>query len=94
MKYRSRSEIIALILQTANKGATKTRIMYGAYLSFAQVKEYLAFLQSKGLLTYEEGTSLYRLTAKGLQCLSTFEDMNDMIGLTTNNSLEQIPIIG
>ncbi|MGA2665673.1 MAG: winged helix-turn-helix domain-containing protein, partial [Nitrososphaerales archaeon] len=29
MKYRSRSEIIAMILQAANNGATKTRIMYG-----------------------------------------------------------------
>jgi predicted transcriptional regulator len=92
MKYRSRSEIISLILQTANKGATKTRIMYGAYLSHSQLKEYLEFLQGKGLLACEEGTSLYKLTAKGLQCLGTFEEMNDMISLAEDKPLDQIAI--
>lgn len=92
MKYRSRSEIISLILQTANNGATKTRIMYGAYLSYAQLKEYLEFLQGKGLLAYEEGTSLYKLTEKGLQMLGAFENMNDMISLTEDKPLDQVAI--
>jgi predicted transcriptional regulator len=82
MKYRSRSEIIAMILQAANNGATKTRIMYGAYLSYAQVKEYLEFLQNKKLLSYEEGTSQYRLTEKGLQFLRVFDQISDMISVT------------
>jgi predicted transcriptional regulator len=85
MKYRSRSDIISLILQTANNGATKTRIMYGAYLSYAQLKEYLEFLQSKELLSYEQGTSLYRLTAKGLECLTAMEEMNEIISLEPSN---------
>ena len=93
MKYRSRSDIICLILQTANNGATKTRIMYGAYLSYSQLKEYLQFLLSKQLLKYEEGTGMYSLTAKGLQCMSTFEEMNEIISLE-GSSLEQAPVIG
>jgi len=44
VKYRSRTDIIAMILQAVINGATKTRIMYGAYLSYAQVKEYLSFM--------------------------------------------------
>ena len=40
MKYRSRTEIVSAMLRIANRGATKTRIMYGAYLSYAQVMEY------------------------------------------------------
>ena len=94
MKYRSRSEIIAMILQTANKGATKTRIMYAAYLSYAQLKEYLQFLQSKGLLSYEEGTSLFRLTEKGLEYLSTFDKISDMISVSGTRSLDQMAILG
>jgi len=82
MKYRSRSEIIAMILQAANKGATKTRIMYGAYLSYAQLKEYLEFLQGKDLLRYEEGTQLYRLTEKGLQFLRAFDQISEMVSVT------------
>jgi predicted transcriptional regulator len=93
MKYRSRSEIIGLILQTANKGATKTRIMYGAYLSFSQVKEYVGFLQSRGLLIYEEGTSLYRLTEKGLHFMGAIEEINDVIAVGESNSVEEAAIV-
>jgi predicted transcriptional regulator len=31
MKYRSRSEIVALILEAANGGSTRTKIMYKAF---------------------------------------------------------------
>ena len=41
MKYRSRTDIVSQILEAANGGATKTKIMYEAYLSYAQPKEYL-----------------------------------------------------
>ena len=44
MKYRSRTEIVSMILEAANGGATKTRIMYKAFLSYAQLKEYLSVL--------------------------------------------------
>lgn len=70
-----------MILQAANKGATKTRIMYGAYISYAQVKEYLAFLLKKDLIKYEEGTGVYKLTEKGLQYLRAFDQINEIISL-------------
>ncbi len=41
MKYRSRTEITVLILEAANGGATKTKIMYKSFLSYAQLKEVL-----------------------------------------------------
>ena len=40
MKYRSRTEIVAMILEAANGGATKTKIMYNAYLSYNQVRNF------------------------------------------------------
>jgi len=79
MKYRSRTDIIAMILKAAVNGATKTRIMYGAYISYAQVKEYLAFLSEKNLIWYEEGTGLYRLTETGMRLLTTFEGISELI---------------
>jgi predicted transcriptional regulator len=85
MKYRSRSEIISMILQAANNGATKTRIMYGAYLSYAQLKEYLEFLQQRELLTYEQGTQLYKLTQKGMHYLRAFDEINSMISVNGTN---------
>ena len=42
MKNRSRTEIVAMILDSANGGATKTKIMYSAFLSFDQLTEYLS----------------------------------------------------
>jgi predicted transcriptional regulator len=81
MKYRSRTDIIAMILQAATGGATKTRIMYSAYLSYAQVKEYLGFLMERNLIWYEEGSGLYKLSERGLQLLKAYEGISDMITL-------------
>ena len=82
MKYRSRTDIIAMILQAVINGATKTRIMYSAYLSYAQVKEYLSFMIEKDLIRYEEGSGVYKLTQKGVQLLHVYEDIGDMITLS------------
>jgi len=47
MKYRSRSDIVGLLLDAANGGgATKTKLMYRAYLSFNQLREYIIFLMN------------------------------------------------
>jgi len=80
MKYRSRTDIITAILSVAAPGATKTRIMYGAYLSYAQVREYLDFLVSKKLLVYD-GTGTYRLTDNGISLLHTFEGIGQVLAV-------------
>ncbi len=79
MKYRSRTEIVNMILQCARSGVTKTKIMYKAYLSYTQLKEYLKFLQEKGLLKYEEGTQLYRITDRGKHFLRTYVEISDLV---------------
>ena len=81
MKYRSRTDIIAMILQAAMNGATKTRLMYGAYLSYAQIKEYLEFLRGKNLISYEEGTQVYKLTDQGLHFLRVYDEISDLVSL-------------
>ena len=81
VKYRSRTDIIATILKSAVDGATKTRIMYGAYLSYAQVKEYLAFLSEKKLISYDQGTGLYKLTETGVKLLRTYEGISELISI-------------
>jgi predicted transcriptional regulator len=91
MKYRSRTDIIAMILQAVTSGATKTRIMYSAYLSYAQVKEYLSFLIERNLIVYEEGTQLYKLSDRGLQLLRAYEGISDMIALDGQKPLNAFP---
>ena len=86
MKYRSRTDITGLILEAANGGATKTKIMYKAYLSFAQLKEYLSLLSEKGLIEYEEGTAKFRTTEKGLTMLQMCNKINEELTITPNQS--------
>jgi predicted transcriptional regulator len=57
------------ILQVANCSsnyATKTKIMYQAFLGYNQLEEHLSFLIRKGLLNYDVNTRKFRITEKGL----------------------------
>lgn len=83
MKYRSRTDIVATILEAANGGSTKTRIMYKAYLSYAQLKEYLSILVGNGLLEYEEGELKYKTTEKGLRFMKTYSEIGEMVSPET-----------
>ena len=79
MKYRSRTDIVGSILEATNGGrATKTKIMYKAFLSFEQLKEYLIVLQEKGLIEYEEGQKTYRTTTKGMRLLQIVNNMEEL----------------
>ena len=79
MKYRSRSDIVGLLFDAANGGgATKTKLMYKAYLSFNQLREYLALLVENGLIEYEEGMRTYRTTEKGMRLLQIQNTMDEI----------------
>ena len=80
MKYRSRNRIISEILDAANGGnATKTKLMYKAYLSFGQIKEYLSVLTENDLLSYDAHTQTFKTTQRGLMFLKAYNQMHDMI---------------
>jgi predicted transcriptional regulator len=80
MTNRSRMDIISEILDAANGGgATKTKMMYKAYLSFAQMKEYVRVLTENNLLNYDIYTHTFKTTEKGLKFLDTYSQMDDMI---------------
>jgi predicted transcriptional regulator len=81
MKYRSRTDIIAMILQAAMNGATKTRLMYSAYLSYAQVQEYLEYLTDRRLVNFEEGSHAYTLTEQGLHFLKVYDEISAIVSL-------------
>ena len=89
MKYRSRSEIVAIILEAANGGTTRTRIMYKAFLSFAQLKEYLSMLLEKGLIEYEEGTRRYKTTEKGIRMQQVYNQINDELVISPAGQLQR-----
>ena len=78
MKYRSRSDIVGLLLAAANGGgATKTKLMYKAYLSFNQLRDYLTLLVENGLIEYEVGQT-YRTTEKGMRVLHLQNEIHEV----------------
>jgi len=79
MKYRSRTAIVSMILEAANGGATKTRIMYKAFLSYAQLKEYLSVLIQNNLMEYLEGSQSYKTTEKGLNLLKLHNEIAQLL---------------
>jgi predicted transcriptional regulator len=79
MKYRSSTEIIDSMLRSIRSGATKTHIMYRAYMSYSQLKEYLKLLEERQLIKYEPGSQLYVLTEKGLRFMNAYDKINELV---------------
>jgi predicted transcriptional regulator len=85
MKYRGRTEIVGNILEAANGRATKTKIMYTAFLSYNQLKEYLTFLIENNLIECLEGTQTYKTTEKGLNFLKMHNEIGELLHITAKN---------
>ena len=83
MGNRSRTEIVGNILDAANGGVSKTKIMYFAFLSHNQLKEYLSVLVENNLIEYLEGTSKYKTTEKGLFFLKMHNELEELLPQTT-----------
>ena len=79
MGSRSRTEIVKDILDFANGGATKTKIMYTAFLSYIQVHEYLSVLIENNLIEYIDGTQTYKTTEKGLYFLKMYNKIRKLL---------------
>jgi len=73
-------------LEAANGGATKTKIMYKAFLSYAQLREYLSVLIANNLLDYIEGSQTYKTTEKGLNFLKM---NNEIAGLLQTSEKQE-----
>ena len=63
-KNRDRQSIIAAILETANSGANKTRIMFGANLSFKLLDKYLDLVVCNGFVQVHDSLCLLTETSR------------------------------
>ena len=82
MRYRSKTEIVGNILDAANGGITKTKIMYKAFLSYGQLKEYLTILIENNLIEYLDGTHTFKTTEKGLNYLKMHNEIGELLKTT------------
>ena len=83
MGNRSRTEIVGNILDAANGGTSKTKIMYTAFLSYGQLNEYLSILIENNLLEYLDGTHKFKTTEKGLNLLKIHNEMAELLQTPT-----------
>ena len=83
MKNRGRTEIVATMLEAANGRATKTKIMYSAFLSYNQLKEYLTFLIENNLIEHLEGTQTLKTTEKWLNFLRMHNEIGELLHTTS-----------
>ena len=83
MGNRSRTEIVGNILDAANGGTSKTKIMYIAFLSYGQLKEYLIILIENNLIEYLDGTHQFKTTEKGLNLLKIHNEMAELLKTTS-----------
>ena len=83
MKNRSRTEIVSSILDAANGGANKTKIMYKAFLSYGLLREYLSLLMENNLLEYLDRTQIYKTTEKGLYFLKIHDEIGELLQTIT-----------
>ena len=71
---------MATILDAADGGAQKTKIMYSAYISYAQLKDYLSVLVENGLLEYQPNEHKYKTTEKGMKFQRLYHHIDDLTG--------------
>ena len=69
---RDKFKIVADILALAKNGSSKTKIMYKANLSHAQLKNYLDLLLSRKLIVHFSESRRYVTSSKGLMYMQAF----------------------
>jgi predicted transcriptional regulator len=84
LKFRSRTEIIGLILQAVEgEPLTRSKIMYQAMLNFTQVTDYTSLMIQQELLSYSKLDRKYIITDKGRQFLALFTETSKLLTATT-----------
>ena len=80
-KRRDKLSIIAEILEIAKEGTLKTQIMYKANLSFAQLNDYLKFMQKTSLLRKfrANGKDVYTATEKGIDFMRRHFELTELL---------------
>jgi predicted transcriptional regulator len=82
VKNRSRPDIMAIILESANGGITKTKLLTRANLTSDQLRQYVDILIEKKLMMELANESkryiAYRTTEKGIRYLSVYSTLKSI----------------
>jgi predicted transcriptional regulator len=79
-KNRTKTDIVAQILEAASGNwVIQTKILYNAFLSYSQLKEYLPLVIENNLLEYRSDNQTYKTTERGRHFLKLYHSVDDYI---------------
>jgi predicted transcriptional regulator len=81
-RRRSNIQIIRDMLRIGENGAGKTKLMYNANMSYAQIQKYLKFLISQGLIDkvhVGNPSVTYQITGKGQSLIKSIDAVLEIL---------------
>ncbi len=81
-RRRSNIQIIRDMLRIGENGAGKTKLMYNANMSYAQIQKYLKFLISQGLIDkvhVGNPSVTYQITDKGQSLIKSIDAVLEIL---------------
>lgn len=84
-RKRSFLDIIADILNVAQEGVTKTKLVYACNLNFTIIKDYISALLELGLLE-RDGNGTYFTTSKGRDYLQSYRRLKSLTSHLSEDS--------
>jgi predicted transcriptional regulator len=78
-RYRGKHEIMFSILESCDRegGQLVTRVMYEAYVSHSQLRQYMSAMTEQGLLLKHEGK--YHITPKGRRAYELTKELDGIL---------------
>ena len=92
MLFSDRRSSLAVAADILRINGSKTAIMYGGNLSYAQTQRYLRALMEQGLLEIVDvgtGRNAYQATDKGRKFLLLIDDLEDLVGVSRPDPASQ-----
>jgi predicted transcriptional regulator len=88
MNYRDNTDTSATILQVANGGVSKSKIISIAFLNRSSSLQYFRMLLKDKLLVYQEEKRIFKTTPTGIKFLQLYHLMKELVN--ENNNLSRI----
>ena len=80
MKYRSRIEILAEILEIANGNTVRiSKLIRYSNIPHNLLKQHLTELMANGLIEYQEEQRTYKTGYRGLYFINKYNQMNELM---------------
>ena len=82
-RLRSRTEMISSILRSTycRTGVKISQIQYETYISYSQLKEYLAMMIQNKLIVYVKEEKTFKITEYGIHALKLYGEMDKLLAL-------------